>query len=699
MWFRVLAAFVLAVPAGLIVRLALAGLEPAGTSAGPSPSAAFSEDVPRLLADVDPEVRFAPVPDFVVPVEVPAAGEAANAFGVHALLFDFQQTTERNRVRHFFRQVLEPATQQGADSLRQVPIPIDPASNQVEIHHVLRITGDETIDMTENVRVDFLRGETALAQGIYTGAVTVMVRIPGVEPGERVEVAFSINQYFPIEDSEMTAVYQFRPMQGYDEVHFRADWPVGAAQVAAFGPAPELAIEENNGRVIASYGPAAWTSKPPEAFTPAWRHPDPIFLASAYDDWSHVARWANDLFLPVDDPQVTAIANEIMAEHAERDARIMAALRYVQREISYFAITLGEGGYRPVPPAHTLRFREGDCKAKTVLLISLLAEMGIESHAALVHSTMGRALGDMPATPLAFDHVIVTLEYGNRRLWLDPTMMEQTGRLLDHHPVDWGHALILEDGMAALTELDVRPRRTPDVDVREVFSIASSRKGEAAAVLRADWVYHGDTASLIETILAQAGMDQLGTLMQEFYRGRFESLEFVGEPELARDEEAGTVTISAEIQVDLFDFSSEGARLPTYVFVAHASSRSIVFGDLSERVSPLAMPYPYDVRHHIEVNLPEGGRNWIHEWEDVEIENNTFSITDRRRYEDGRVRYTARTRIMAPEAMPEDFVRLQNDLVSIDGVGLLVLGEQEDFVIDDAVRARLITPSVPAMIR
>ncbi|GAB4122006.1 MAG: hypothetical protein Fur0014_21510 [Rubrivivax sp.] len=50
------------------------------------------------------------------------------------------------------------------------------------------------------------------------------------------------------------------------------------------------------------------------------------------------------------------------------EARASPALQWVQGEIRYWSVALGEGSHRPALPAEVVQHRWGDCKDKTLPL-------------------------------------------------------------------------------------------------------------------------------------------------------------------------------------------------------------------------------------------------------------------------------------------------------------------------------------------
>ena len=66
------------------------------------------------------------------------------------------------------------------------------------------------------------------------------------------------------------------------------------------------------------------------------------------------------------------------------EERVVAALEFVQSEIRYFSVSLGENSHRPASPDIVLKRRYGDCKDKSLLLMTLLDELKIPSKVVLL---------------------------------------------------------------------------------------------------------------------------------------------------------------------------------------------------------------------------------------------------------------------------------------------------------------------------
>ena len=144
--------------------------------------------------------------------------------------------------------------------------------------------------------------------------------------------------------------------------------------------------------------------------------------------------------------------------------RAAAALILVQDQISYLMNGLDGGNYRPQTPQESWEQRFGDCKAKSLLLLAMLDEMGIESEAVLVRSRGGDVLPQLLPLPLNFDHVIVHAKIDGKDYWLDGTNAGASMEGIEEVP-RFFHALPIREGGAGLIDLHERAQSVPDVMV------------------------------------------------------------------------------------------------------------------------------------------------------------------------------------------------------------------------------------------
>lgn len=147
------------------------------------------------------------------------------------------------------------------------------------------------------------------------------------------------------------------------------------------------------------------------------------FARSEWETWSDVTRWYYaGLFLPqlTLTPTIKKTAQELTVSCKTEEEKIEKIFRYVQ-QCRYVAIALGVGGIQPNTPETVLSRQYGDCKDKSILLISLLKSIGIEATPVLVKTkSRGRIDGNFPTWD--FNHMIAKAKTSTGKVfWLDAT--------------------------------------------------------------------------------------------------------------------------------------------------------------------------------------------------------------------------------------------------------------------------------------
>jgi transglutaminase-like putative cysteine protease len=148
------------------------------------------------------------------------------------------------------------------------------------------------------------------------------------------------------------------------------------------------------------------------------------FSPSEWNSWNDIAYWYYNNFFKTElelTDKIKAKARELTNNLDDEVSKITAIYNYVQN-LRYVAIQLGDGGIRPSKPEKVLEREYGDCKDKSILLISLLRSLGINAKPVLV-LTYSAGTMDLSFPSWNFNHMIVKVEADNNRsVWLDPTV-------------------------------------------------------------------------------------------------------------------------------------------------------------------------------------------------------------------------------------------------------------------------------------
>ncbi len=201
----------------------------------------------------------------------------------------------------------------------------------------------------------------------------------------------------------------------------------------------------------------------------------PGLVGATTGTWKSIGEWyqqlSKDRLVPT--PEIIAKAQELTAGKTDFYDRTEAIGEYVQRQVRYFVIEMGIGGYQPHPAGEIFRNHYGDCKDKATLVSAMLASVGI--HSALMMVDTERGVIDPDAPSIHGNHMIAAIEVpdnyqspslrsvvkannGHRYLIFDPTWeLTPFGQL--EHGLQGSYGILLEGPESQVIQL---PTLSPD---------------------------------------------------------------------------------------------------------------------------------------------------------------------------------------------------------------------------------------------
>jgi hypothetical protein len=137
---------------------------------------------------------------------------------------------------------------------------------------------------------------------------------------------------------------------------------------------------------------------------------DSVAVEGKDNQWRAIGLWQEKLEENRHDPtpEMIAKAQELTAGAPDFYAKLSRITEYVQKNVRYFVVERGIGGWQPHNSADIYRNRYGDCKDKTTLLISMLQAIGINAHSLSVDHRRGYV--DPEAPSRYGDHMITAIE-------------------------------------------------------------------------------------------------------------------------------------------------------------------------------------------------------------------------------------------------------------------------------------------------
>lgn len=109
------------------------------------------------------------------------------------------------------------------------------------------------------------------------------------------------------------------------------------------------------------------------------------------------------------------------------DEKLQFAIEYVQNHIYYIFNADEMNGHKPQEPSVTYENKQGDCKAKCVLLKVILDYIGVDSSVVLVNFNTDYYIKYYLPSLLSFNHVIVKIDYKGQEYFVDTTVRDEFG--------------------------------------------------------------------------------------------------------------------------------------------------------------------------------------------------------------------------------------------------------------------------------
>jgi transglutaminase-like putative cysteine protease len=562
--------------------------------------------------------RFVVTHDPIMPVD--AAYPATQ--GLRILLLDIQHDAANEEPAVYTREILQAAGFAGVATASQVMAEFDPAYQRFEVNHVRVIRRGAAEDRRDRAHLDFLRREEALEQQMLTGALTATLRLDDVRVGDVVDVAYTIYGAQPALDGRDARSFMLALPMPIERFALRSRWPA-QARWAVHGRGPNVQETRERGSLLLEVAPQPVDSTELEEYAPAWAPMIPYLEAASFEDWADVADWGRALFMVTRDPDVTAIAERIAAEHPGKAEQVVAALRFVQQEVRYQAVVLGVGGYVPAAPGATLRSRAGECKAKSLLFLTLLDALDIDATAALVNTAVGPALPDYAPSPTAFDHVIASVTLDGKSYWLDPTSVFQGGTLDTLTQPYFGYALPLDKRSSELVAMTRRDLTEPEIAIHETYDLT----GGASQPVRVhvEVVSKRAAADYQRALFGIYAKSKLEEGIVERYKARYGEAALAGESLYDDDLENNVFRNIYDITLEEpFTTGSDDARRRWFKAVAYLISGPVLASRSDERAWPAGVIGPAHQRHEIVLELPEIVGGWSLPTQDDTIENAAF---------------------------------------------------------------------------
>ena len=487
-----------------------------GTGCAIAAAVAVAMAGPARAAD---KPLYQPVPGWVKPappIDVKALGDGSPVL----LVFDDQERLADGTVWSYHDVATRMATPEVVTQNGTVRLAWQPAKGDLIVHRLEILRGSQTIDVLAGGKsFTVIRREQQLERHAIDGELTATMPVEGLQVGDVLRLVATVSS----RDAALGGAVQDVTLlpTGPGKVGFartRLVWPTATDirwKALADGAAPKLATAGADTELLIAGVLPEPVELPNDAPVAVRRLP--LLEATSFTGWAAVSKAMAGYYAST--APTGALAGEVAAIAAAQSdplQRTNAALQLVQDKVRYLFNGMEKGNYVPQSAEQTWAPRYGDCKAKTVLLLSVLRALGVEAEAVLAHAQLGGLVPQRLPSAAAFNHVLVRATIAGRSYWLDGTSSgARFADIGDTPPFRW--VLPVRAAGAELMAVPLAPPARPsaamtlDIDQRAGILLP--------AVVRMRLTLRGPGAAQIGLAKTQGSKDQIDAAVQQIVGG------------------------------------------------------------------------------------------------------------------------------------------------------------------------------------
>jgi len=330
--------------------------------------------------------------------------------------------------------------------------------------------------------------------------------------------------------------------------------------------------------------------------------------------WKSIGEWYEPLAKGrlVATPEIVAKAKELTGDKTDFYDKTEAIAEFVQKQVRYFAIEMGIGGYQPHFAGDIFRNRYGDCKDKATLLSAMLSSVGI--HSALMMVDHRRGVVDPDAPSLVGDHMIAAIEIpksysssrlhsvitaktGRRYLIFDPTWEKTAFGQLEHN-LQGGYGLLLEGSDSEIVPL---PILSPELNtIHRTASLQLQPDGSVSGKITEK--RFGDVSEARRKLYTAGDAKQQGEFLDHLLEQDFTTFKVADFKVYNADTLNKDLTTSFSITADAFG-KTMGPLLMVRPRVVGTEALEI---DHKKRVAPIDLKEALQATDDFDIALPAG---------------------------------------------------------------------------------------------
>lgn len=568
-----------------------------------------------------------------------------------SLILLYDQQIDFDSQEDYFKKVTKITENVGVQSSSTINVEYDPNYQTLLFHSLFVIRDGKRIDKLKFSEFNLLRRELNAENYIYDGSITAMTNISDVRVGDIIEYSYTIKGFNPIHNGKYASTFNLETSAplGMLFLKFQSTKPL---HTKFFNTDIKLISEKKNGKNIYTINRKDIKPLEYEDNIPSWHITSAIINISNYGrNWKEIVDWGINVFTYRNklSRELKKKVAEIRQNNKTEGERIKATLNFVQNEVRYLGLENGIGAYKPFSPNKVFKQRFGDCKDKSLLLVTMLNKMDIEAYPMLVNTYLKSTINDLLPSAYFFDHCVVkTVDSNKNEFYYDPTITNQGGEYNNTPFPDYRYGLVLKKGNTELDE--IVPVNNNLVEITDKYVLNKETKGASLTITS---VYHSSEADVIREYYKNNSISSVKKEYENFYSNYHPTIRSQQNPEFIDNLKENKLTVIELYQIDsIWKPSVFNDKQGIVEFYPYSITNILSMPSKNERETPFYLSYPVERNHKTIVQLPG---NW-------NVDQTSFSLNNDNFFYDMNVYYNNKSNIVTIDHV----YKSQKDHVSVD---------------------------------
>lgn len=575
-------------------------------------------------------------------------------FFLHDIQINISKQTE---YKHFAYKIFN---LKGVENASKLYVNYNPSYQKINLHSLVVNRNGKLIDKTKSSIISNLQREASLEDNIYNGYRTLSIIIDDIKPGDIVEYSYSIVGYNPILKNKFYYSFYLNGNEDINYIRYRIIKPKNRTlninylnQIVN----PDIVDEGSNEIFTWELKDVAGYKSEPDL--PSFYDVYNLVELSEYNNWNEVIKWAKLVF-SLNSNQNNLLDNKIeeFKKINNPEAQIVKAIQFVQDEIRYFGVEIGENSHKPKMPDEVMKTGFGDCKDKSLLLVYILNKLNINAEPVLVSTYKGIFFHKYIPSPQQFNHAIVKVELNGFNKFIDPTISFQGGDLRTIYTPNYYSALVINDTLTDLVNVPVT--RNSQVKLFEKYKI-NSVSGTAELLVKT--FYKGYEADVIRYKFNNSNISKIAEDYKNYYASIYDTV--IQNKDLKyQDNRAENIFTTIEnYQIpDIWQDKENNKFITSFSGSFVKELLDLIYTKDKNRNYPLALPFPNFREHYIEVELPE---KWDIKFSEHKVENKYLSYYRKVTFVNQILKISYKLKIKELFVQSSDFISFKNDVQEI----------------------------------